>query len=103
MNDEEKIEVFNRGVEEGLRHRTPSPETDRRMSILEMGATDIKEDLKEIKLAITRSTIWLITTLFTILIASFSLAFWLGSWKGSIEEKINNLQKSHEKKLYGHL
>lgn len=97
MTDDEKMAIFNKGYEEGVVHRKSSPDTARKLAVLETNFSNINDDLKDIKTAITRSTIWLITTLFTILIASFSLAFWLGTWKGSIEEKMNNLQKEHEK------
>ena len=97
MKEEEECTIYQKGVVEGMKHSKPSPETAKKLAILETNFENINDDLKEIKTAITRSTIWLITTLFTILIASFSLAFWLGTWKGSIEEKMNNLQKEHEK------
>lgn len=97
MTDEERLAIRNEGFQEGIRHQKPAPETARKLAVLETNFQNINEDLKDIKTAITRSTIWLITTLFTILLASFSLAFWLGSWKGALEEKMNTLQKEHEK------
>lgn len=93
MNEDEKMEIFQMGVKECISHSKPSPETDRRMAILETNFSNINQDLKDIKTAITRSTIWLITALFTFIISSFSLAFWIGSWKGSIEVKIDSIEK----------
>lgn len=67
-----------------------------RMATLETNFSNINDDLKEIKTAITRSTIWLITTLLTIIVASFSLAFWLGTWKGALEVRLENLERERK-------
>lgn len=61
------------------------------IAILIRDISHLNDGLGEVRAAISKSTAWLVTTLVTFLIGSFSLAFWMGSWKGQIEQRIENL------------
>lgn len=94
MTEDELMGLRNsiiKGLKEEHIHDKPSQETDRRLSVMETNFTNINEDLKDIKTAINRSTIWLIITLFSILFSASSVAFWIGSWKGSFETRLDTI------------
>jgi hypothetical protein len=62
MNDDEKLEVFARGVAEGKRHSKPSAETEtfihmaeRKMELMEFRMQSMGDDIKEIKETVKKS------------------------------------------------
>lgn len=96
MNDDQLVmlrnSIIKRLREEPL-HTKPSPETDRRLTVMETNFGYINEDLKDIKKEISKSTWWLISTLLSVLVASFSLAFWVGSWKGRVDQRLDSIER----------
>ena len=96
MNDDQLVMLRNsiiKGLREKPLHTKPSPETDRRLAVMETNFGYINEDLKDIKKEISKSTWWLITTLLSVLVASFSLAFWVGSWKGRVDQRLDSIER----------
>lgn len=96
MNDDQLVMLRNsiiKGLREEPLHTKPSPETDRRLTVMETNFGYINEDLKDIKKEISKSTWWLITTLLSVLLASFSLAFWVGSWKGRVDQRLDSIER----------
>lgn len=93
---EDKLVGMRNSIIKALReeplHTKPSPETDKRLTVMETNFGYINEDLKEIKKEISSSKIWLITTLISMLVASFSLAFWIGTWKGKVDQRLNAIE-----------
>ena len=73
--------------------------SDTRISVLETNFSNINDDLKDIKTAINRSTGWLIVTMFTVLSSAFGVAFYIGTWKGGIEERIYTLERNQQKNI----
>lgn len=117
MNSEEKMEivssVYEKVKEWVTTHETTAPSTERRIIPLEQQMGYINTDLKDIKTAINKANetvdstkTWLIITLFSILSSAMILGFWMGSWKGGIEERVNQIQANDaqlNEKLETHL
>ena len=61
---------------------------DKEISLMKQGFEFINTDLKEIKKAITSTTVWLILTLLSVLISASLMTFYVGSWKGGLDEQI---------------
>lgn len=83
------------------RHDRPSPETDKRLSLIENDIPEIKSDVKEgfsdIREAINRGTWALIGLLFTVLGSSGAMVYYIGTWKGQIDIRVSNLETRQEK------
>ena len=99
MNEDEKMELVSEGIRIGREHSRPSPETDKRLSILDEKFSNINGDLKDIKDAINNSTRWLIATLVSVVGITFSGAYVVGNWRGVVDEKIINIEIRQAKNI----
>lgn len=45
MTPDEQVTIYNKGVQEGMKHTKPSPETERRLNKLEKVVTDVSTSL----------------------------------------------------------
>lgn len=69
---------------------------DKEISLMKQGFEFINTDLKEIKKAITSTTVWLILTLMSVLISASLMTFYVGSWKGGLDEQMSQIKQRLE-------
>jgi len=91
MTDNELI-LYQKGVEEGRKHCTTAPDTDKRISLQEQRMNGITDALEDIKDSIDSTKRWIIGTLFGLISAALYFGFSVGTWKGSIEERLLHIE-----------
>ena len=79
--------VISFGIEIGSKHKTPSPDTVIEINGIKGQMSIANKDLIEIKGTIKSVRNWLAGSALIIL----AYVFWTGSWKGTIDEKIYNI------------
>jgi len=95
IEEDEKMRLIQEGMRMGQEHAKMSPDTRDRIIPIETQMAYINNDLKAIKDAINSTRNWIIITLIALIGTIGTSFFWIGSWKGGIDERVTSLEKHH--------
>lgn len=95
MTDDE-LSIYQKGVEQGMKHCKTAPETDKRISLQEQRMDGIANALEDIKKSIDSTKRWVIGFLFGLIGTTLYFGFTVGAWKGGMEERLIHLETSFE-------
>lgn len=89
---EDELSIYQKGIEQGMKHCKTAPETDKRISLQEQRLNGITDALEDIKNSIDSTKRWIIGTLFGLISAALYFGFSVGTWKGGIEERLSHIE-----------
>ena len=99
MLTDAELQLYQKGVEQGMQHCSTAPETDKRLALQEQRFSSMDETLRDIKKSIDSTKKVMILFLLGLIGSTLYFGFTVGTWRGGIEERLEQVEMSLQRHI----